>query len=1162
MRNIFYALSVIFFVSSFVWAASTYTTNYSLTKPGVGDTGWGAAVNTNFDTIDTQMKSNSDKTASISALETALGGSNIIISTEIDTFSELNTLVADQTLVHSNSNIATATALASNPTDCSANQYANAIAANGNLTCAAISDADVPDTITISLAATATALAANGSNCSSGSAPLGVDASGAAESCTDFLENVVEDTTPQLGGNIDVNGKNITSASNGNVVVIADGTGKIGIGTSAPGQTIEIAGAVRLSSLNCTGNTNGGALTADANGDISCTDDDGGAGGSGDAITVDGSAIDTTAAFASSGDVDFIFADGGAGGPDAVTADINADVIDFDNIADSMTLDATLAIAIGTSDINIDSNTLFVDGSANRVGIGTSTPTTALDVSGTATATAFSGPLTGNVTGNADTATALAANGANCSSGNAPLGVDASGAVESCFSVVTSEADTLATVTARGNQSDTAVIVDVTGTEALLVRTDADAGDVLAVDTTNSRVTIGAPLTIPTGLDPQLYLPMVADQNILIDGSTNNRTVDSGVMRFLHTPAIENTRSVTYVIDANSLTNTHATVAELTATALASGEQMIGHDVQADTANSTGGVISALEVSKLGIGSAVVTAVKTSSGVRPVIQNTGLFGNVEQAWTYNGAYTDTTAAFNSTASDVTIFGANGNYVYIGMAAQFDAIEVGLATPASNPGVKPTFEFSDGAGVWTVFTPSDDTLGFRTNGLIWWDNADIPDWTTDTVNGVGSKYWIRITRTQASLGTVPVEDFIQVQTSVSYYWDENGEISVYAVAATTFTGALTGNASTASALAANGSNCSAGSAPLGVDASGAAESCTDFEEDLSNSAGLAAALSDETGTGVAVFGTSPTIATPVLTGKIDRNDVAVDDDDCTGEQGLYWYDTTDSAFEFCNSNSGTPTTIGAGSGDITDVFNCSSGDCASVALADGDLLDASGVTPNTTTEGIKLPQTTSCSSATAEGQICWDTDDDDLYVGDGSSVVQINGAGGSKPPKEIWWPGVALMPLEAGDSIGPIVKDEGTNLDQLTVDFDASTDECRTVSFKVPSDVNTGGTVTFRSVWYSASATSGNVILDFRHNSGVAEGSDPDAALTTEAASADAVQGTAGQITTTTWTETITNLGWSANEVVEGVFCRDANNASDTMTGDSKHKGFGIEIPRS
>lgn len=48
----------------------------------------------------------------------------------------------------------------------------------------AVTDAQAPDTITVSLAATATALAANGGNCNAGSYPLGVDASGAVEGCT------------------------------------------------------------------------------------------------------------------------------------------------------------------------------------------------------------------------------------------------------------------------------------------------------------------------------------------------------------------------------------------------------------------------------------------------------------------------------------------------------------------------------------------------------------------------------------------------------------------------------------------------------------------------------------------------------------------------------------------------------------------------------------------------------------------------------------------------------------------------------------------------------------------------------------------------------------------------------------------------------------------
>lgn len=47
------------------------------------------------------------------------------------------------------------------------------------------------------------------------------------------LENVVEDTTPQLGGSLDVNSQSIVSASNGNVVIAPDGTGILHVDGSA-----------------------------------------------------------------------------------------------------------------------------------------------------------------------------------------------------------------------------------------------------------------------------------------------------------------------------------------------------------------------------------------------------------------------------------------------------------------------------------------------------------------------------------------------------------------------------------------------------------------------------------------------------------------------------------------------------------------------------------------------------------------------------------------------------------------------------------------------------------------------------------------------------------------------------------------------------------------
>jgi hypothetical protein len=55
-------------------------------------------------------------------------------------------------------------------------------------------------------------------------------------------------------------------------------------------------------------------------------------------------------------------------------------------------------------------------------------------------------------------------------------------------------------------------------------------------------------------------------------------------------------------------------------------------------------------------------------------------------------------------------------------------------------------------------------------------------------------------------------------------------------ATSLVGALTGNASTATALAANGGNCAAGSYPLGVDASGAIEDCTDATTEINTEIG--------------------------------------------------------------------------------------------------------------------------------------------------------------------------------------------------------------------------------------------------------------------------------------------------------------------------------------
>jgi hypothetical protein len=54
-------------------------------------------------------------------------------------------------------------------------------------------------------------------------------AKAAVKTILGFIENLVEDTTPQLGGDLDCNGKKITSASNGDIVLDPDGTGKVSV---------------------------------------------------------------------------------------------------------------------------------------------------------------------------------------------------------------------------------------------------------------------------------------------------------------------------------------------------------------------------------------------------------------------------------------------------------------------------------------------------------------------------------------------------------------------------------------------------------------------------------------------------------------------------------------------------------------------------------------------------------------------------------------------------------------------------------------------------------------------------------------------------------------------------------------------------------------------
>ncbi len=102
--------------------------------------------------------------------------------------------------------------------------------------------------------------------------------------------------------------------------------------------------------------------------------------------------------------------------------------------------------------------------------------------------------VTGAITGNASTATALAANGANCNAGNYPLGVDASGAVESCTAAPTAASLHVDDIlTALGIASEATHFGTFTGT------TIADSSSAkVALQALETAVELKSPLASPT----------------------------------------------------------------------------------------------------------------------------------------------------------------------------------------------------------------------------------------------------------------------------------------------------------------------------------------------------------------------------------------------------------------------------------------------------------------------------------------------------------------------------------------------------------------------------------------------------------------------------------------------------------------------------------------
>jgi hypothetical protein len=222
---------------------------------------------------------------------------------------------------------------------------------------------------------------------------------------------------------------------------------------------------------------------------------------------------------------------------------------------------------------------------------------------------------------------------------------------------LTAEADTWATVMARGNQSDTAGIIDVTSTEALLIRKDADGGDVFIVDSTNGRVGIGKTPNYP--LD--ILLPATAINGISINGTTNPITANNFSALVL-SAAINNTNATNgSKIAYTQLTNSSA----VTGTPFSVTRSNIGITVPMNISGAHS-FTSTLPFSETNTGLSfdLVRSGILTCGLAGTIANYGIYGLVNDSTSLNragasqantnvGGYFGVTQSGNQTAGGLT-----------------------------------------------------------------------------------------------------------------------------------------------------------------------------------------------------------------------------------------------------------------------------------------------------------------------------------------------------------------------------------------------------------------------------------------------------------------------------------------------------------------------------
>lgn len=315
--------------------------------------------------------------------------------------------------------------------------------------------------------------------------------------------------------------------------------------------------------------------------------------------------------------------------------------------------------------------------------------------------------------------------------------------------------------------------------------------------------------------------------------------------------------------------------------------------------------------------------------------------------------------------------------------------------------------------------------------------------------------------------------------------------------------ISGNAGTATALAANGTNCGVGEYARGVDASGNAENCT-----------TAAGSGTVTNTG----GNLTSNAVVLGAGTVDTKVVAGIITDGTSKVTLGVAGTSVGSVDFKNATSGT------------------------VTLAP--------VTGALGTVTLSLPAATDTLTGKATTDILT------------NKTIDAEGAGNVLTiPRRLWFPAAGCNNATAGSiwdlpTSNPAVAAcvTGTNTQKGVLNFADSANLSAQITYALPTTWT--GTVDARIKWYT-SATSGDVVWQLSTIC-VADAETDDPAFNTASTVTDTAKGTTLQTNDAAIT-TVTVTGCAAGELLHVKIQRDSAHASDSLAATASLIGVELVI---